>query len=45
VSVTNASYDRTIAPFASVTIGFTGSSTESNAPPAAFQLNGTGCKT
>ena len=45
VSVTNASYDRTIAPSASVTIGFTGSSTGSNAPPAAFQLNGTGCKT
>ena len=32
VSVTNASYDRTIAPSASVTIGFTGSSTGSNAP-------------
>jgi cellulose 1,4-beta-cellobiosidase len=45
VSVTNASYNPTIAPSASVTIGFTGSSTESNAPPAAFQLNGTGCKT
>ena len=45
VSVTNASYDRTIAPSASVTIGFTGSSTGSNAPPAAFQLNGTDCKT
>ena len=45
VSVTNASYDRIIAPSASVTIGFTGSSTGSNAPPAAFQLNGTGCKT
>ena len=45
VSVTNASYDRIIAPSASVTIGFTGSSTGSNAPPAAFQLNGTKCKT
>jgi Glycosyl hydrolase family 12/Cellulose binding domain len=45
VSVTNASYDRTIAPSASVTIGFTGSSTGSHAPPAAFQLNGTHCKT
>jgi Glycosyl hydrolase family 12/Cellulose binding domain len=45
VSVTNASYDRTIAPSASMTIGFTGSSTGSTAPPAAFRLNGTGCKT
>jgi cellulase/cellobiase CelA1 len=43
VSVTNASYDQTIAPSASVTIGFTG--TGSHAPPAAFQLNGTDCKT
>jgi len=45
VSVTNASYNGTIAPSASVTIGFTGSSTGSDAPPAAFQLNGTDCKT
>ncbi len=45
VSVTNASYDRTIAPSASVTIGFTGTSTGSDPPPAAFQLNGTNCKT
>jgi Glycosyl hydrolase family 12/Cellulose binding domain len=45
VSVTNASYDRTIAPSASVTIGFTGSSTGSDPPPAAFQLNGTDCRT
>ena len=45
MSVTNASYDRTIAPSASVTIGFTGTSTGSHAPPAAFQLNGTHCKT
>jgi len=45
MSVTNASYDGTIAPSASVTIGFTGSSTGGNAPPAAFQLNGTDCKT
>jgi len=43
VSVTNASYDQTIAPSASVTIGFTGIG--SHAPPAAFQLNGTDCKT
>ncbi|HEV3294392.1 MAG TPA: cellulose binding domain-containing protein [Streptosporangiaceae bacterium] len=45
VSVTNAPYDATIAPSASVTIGFTGTSTGSDAPPAAFQLNGTNCKT
>jgi len=40
----NASYDGTIAPSASVTIGFTGNGTGSDAPPAAFQLNGTNCK-
>ena len=45
MSVTNASYNRTIAPSASVTIGFTGSNTGSNVLPAAFQLNGTDCKT
>jgi hypothetical protein len=44
VRVTNASYNGTIAPGASVTIGFTGSSTGSAAPPAAFRLNGTDCK-
>ena len=41
VNVTNASYNRTIAP----SIGFTGSNTGSSVPPAAFQLNGTRCKT
>jgi Glycosyl hydrolase family 12/Cellulose binding domain len=45
VNVTNASYNQTIAPSASVTIGFTGTSTGTHAPPAAFQLNGTHCKT
>jgi cellulose 1,4-beta-cellobiosidase len=45
VSVTNAPYDATIAPSASVTIGFTSTSTRSDAPPAAFQLNSTNCKT
>jgi Glycosyl hydrolase family 12/Cellulose binding domain len=43
VSVTNAPYDATIAPSASVTIGFTGTSTGSDPPPAAFQFNGTNC--
>ena len=45
VSVTSASYNATIAPSASVTIGFTGTRTGNDAPPAAFQLNGTACKT
>ena len=45
VSVTNAPYNGTIAPSASVTIGFTGTSTGSDAPSAAFRLNGTDCKT
>jgi Glycosyl hydrolase family 12/Cellulose binding domain len=45
VNVTSAPYDTTIAPSASVTIGFTASSTTNHAPPAAFQLNGTDCKT
>jgi len=43
--VTNAPYDATIAPSASVSIGFTASSTGRIAPPAAFQLNGADCKT
>jgi hypothetical protein len=45
VTVTNASYDGTIAPSASVTIGFIGSGTGSDAPPTAFRLNGTDCQT
>ena len=45
MSVTDASYDATIAPAASVALGFTASSTGSDAPPAAFQLNGTDCQT
>ena len=45
VSVTNGSYDGTIAPSASVTVGFTGTSTGSDPPPAAFQLNGANCAT
>jgi hypothetical protein len=43
--VTNAPYDATIAPSASVTIGMTGNSTRSQPPPSAFQLNGTNCRT
>lgn len=45
VAVTSASCDRTIAPAAPVTAGFTASSTGSDPPPAAFQLNGVACKT
>jgi Glycosyl hydrolase family 12/Cellulose binding domain len=45
VSVTNGSYDGTIAPSASVTVGFTGTSTGNDPPPAAFQLNGANCAT
>jgi cellulose 1,4-beta-cellobiosidase len=44
VRVTNASYNGTIAPSASVTIGFTSTSAGSDAPLAAFQLNGTECR-
>jgi hypothetical protein len=42
--VTNTSYDATIAPSASVTIGFTANGTRGDAPPAAFELNGTNCR-
>ena len=37
--------DSTIAPSASVTVGFTGSYSSSNAGPAAFAVNGTACTT
>ena len=37
--------DSTIAPSASVTVGFTGSYSSSNAAPAAFAVNGTACTT
>ncbi|MGE5287393.1 MAG: cellulase family glycosylhydrolase [Micromonosporaceae bacterium] len=43
VTVTNASYNGSLAPAAPVTIGFTGSFTSSNAAPASFTLNGTAC--
>jgi len=45
VTVTNESYNSSIAPSASVTIGFTGSYSSSNAAPTAFAVNGTGCTT
>jgi endoglucanase len=45
VTVTNEPYNSSIAPGASVTVGFTGSFTSSNAAPAAFAVNGTACST
>ncbi|MEU2022972.1 cellulase family glycosylhydrolase [Streptomyces sp. NPDC016469] len=43
VSVTPASYTSTIAPNSSVTVGFTGSQSGTNAVPAAFTLSGAAC--
>jgi endoglucanase len=45
VTVTPESYDATIAAGSSVTVGFTGSYTSSDAAPAAFTVNGTACST
>ena len=45
VTVTAESYNATIAAGGSVTIGFTGSYTSSDAAPAAFSVNGTACST
>ena len=43
VSTGSESYNATIAPSGSVTIGFTGTYTNSNANPTAFKLNGVAC--
>ncbi|WP_405856493.1 PHB depolymerase family esterase [Streptomyces sp. NBC_01515] len=43
VTATNASYDGTIAPNASVTIGYQANHTGNSAPPTAYTLNGTAC--
>jgi endoglucanase len=45
VTAVNESYNATIAPSTSVTIGFTGTFTSSDASPAAFAVNGTACST
>jgi endoglucanase len=45
VTITNASYNASIAPSSSVTIGFTGTYSGSNAAPASFAVNGTTCST
>ena len=43
VSITNASYNGTIAAKSSVSLGFQGTWTSSDAAPTAFSLNGTPC--
>jgi len=43
VTATNASYDGTISPGGSVSIGFQGTWTGSDTAPTSFSLNGTAC--
>ena len=43
VTLTNASYNGTIAPGASVTDGFQGTWTSNDTSPASFSINGTAC--
>jgi endo-1,4-beta-xylanase len=43
-TLTNAGYNGTIAPGASITDGFQGSWTSSDASPTSFSVNGTACK-
>jgi hypothetical protein len=45
VTITNASYNGTIAPGASTSAGFQGTWNTSDAAPASFTLNGTACTT
>jgi O-glycosyl hydrolase len=45
VSITNASYNGSIAPGSSVSLGFQGTWTNSDATPTTFTLNGTTCAT
>jgi endoglucanase len=45
VTVTPESYDASIAPAGTVTIGFTGTFTNSDASPTTFSVNGTACST
>jgi endo-1,4-beta-xylanase len=42
-TLTNASYNGTIAPGASITDGFQGSWTSNDSSPASFSVNGTAC--
>ncbi len=43
VTITNASYNGTIAPGGNTSLGFQGTWTNSDAVPAAFTVNGTAC--
>lgn len=43
MSITNASYNAAIAAGSSVSLGFQGTWTSSDAPPATFTLNGAPC--
>ena len=43
VAATNLDWNRVLNPGTSTTIGFNGSHTGTNPPPAAFTLNGTAC--
>ncbi|CAM5742535.1 chitinase OS=Streptomyces alboniger OX=132473 GN=CP975_24550 PE=3 SV=1 [Streptomyces alboniger] len=43
VTATNAAYNGTIAPNASVTIGYQANHSGNSAAPTAFTLNGTAC--
>jgi endo-1,4-beta-xylanase len=43
VTLTNASYNGTIAPGSSITDGFQGTWTSSDANPTSFSINGTAC--
>ncbi|GAA2430165.1 extracellular catalytic domain type 1 short-chain-length polyhydroxyalkanoate depolymerase [Streptomyces glaucus] len=45
VTATNAAYNGTLAPNASVTVGYQASHTGDSAAPRAFTLNGTACTT
>jgi len=45
VTVTPESYDASVTPSGTVTIGFTGTFTNSDASPTSFSVNGTACTT
>jgi O-glycosyl hydrolase len=45
VTITNASYNGTIAPGGNTSLGFQGTWTSSDAVPTAFTVNGTACTT
>jgi cellulose binding protein with CBM2 domain len=44
VTAANASYDGTISPGGSVSIGFQGTWTSNDTAPTSFRLNGTACR-